>query len=82
MNGLSKKSPHAQDLAALNCVGKFVSINDSSGREWFRGKALEHIAGSTYRFRVFMIGGRLLEAEMIADLTEIAGAAVDHHSAV
>ena len=59
-----------------NYTGKYVSVNDAEGREWFRGKALGQVKDGVYRFEVFMVGGRFLEAEMVADIGELAVAAV------
>lgn len=81
MSEPARKYPSPRDLTEVDCLHKYVSINDGSGHEWFRGKALEHIGGSIYRFQVFKIGGRLLEAEMIVDLGQVAVAAVEDPSA-
>lgn len=76
-----RKYPRAHDLSEVDCLHKYVSINDASGREWFRAKAIERISGSVYRFQVFKIGGKVIEGEMIVDLGAIARAATELEAA-
>jgi len=64
--------------ASMDCTGQYVRINDLSGKVWFHGKALERLADGTYRFIVLKIGGRSLDAEVVANVEDMAMAAAAH----
>lgn len=64
--------------ASVDCTGQYVRINDPSGKVWFHGKAIERVAEGSYRFVVMKIGGRSLDAEVVANVEEMAIAAVSN----
>ena len=62
------------DNPQADYTGKYVKIMDRAGNVWFQGKAVERVGTEAYRFVVLRIGGRSIEAEMVATMRELVGA--------
>jgi hypothetical protein len=64
------------DPLARDLTGYVVKMPDLSGRVWFEAIADERIAKDVYRFTVIQLGGRYIDAEIIANVREMEAAAV------
>jgi hypothetical protein len=64
------------DPLARDLTGYVVTMPDLSGRVWFEAIADERIAEDVYRFTVIQLGGRYIDAEIIANVREMEAAAV------
>ena len=63
-------------MATRDLTGFVVRMPDLTGRVWFHAIARERISGDVYRFEVIQLAGKLVEAEIVASVSEMAQASV------
>jgi hypothetical protein len=63
-------------MESRDLTGCAVRMPDLAGRVWFHAIARERIHDDVYRFEVIQLAGRLVDAEIIASVSEMAQASV------
>jgi hypothetical protein len=63
-------------MATCDLTGQMVRMPDLKGRTWFHAIARERLHDDVYRFEVIQLAGKLVDAEIIASVSEMAQASV------